>query len=71
MSGRCEKKAPIAEPTAVALHAVELGEETLKKPIDQSRVLIIGGGAIGLLCGLILAKDKGCKNIALSDPNKK
>ena len=31
------KQAPIAEPTAVALHAVELGEEVLKKPLDQSR----------------------------------
>ena len=44
------KKAPIAEPTAVSLHAVELGIDMLKKPIDQSKILIIGGGAIGLLC---------------------
>ena len=43
----------------------------IKKPISKCRVLIQGGGAIGLLCGLILAKDKGCKNIVLSDPNKK
>ena len=42
------KQAPIAEPTAVSLHAVELGHEMLKKPLDQSRILIIGGGAIGL-----------------------
>ncbi len=50
------KKAPIAEPTAVSLHAVELGIDMLKKPIDQSKILIIGGGAIGLLCALILEK---------------
>ena len=64
------KEAAVAEPTAVALHAVLLGEQTLKKPISECRVLIQGGGAIGLLCGLILAKDKNCKNIVISDPNK-
>jgi len=52
------EEAPIAEPTAVALHAVELGEKELLKPIQNTRVLIIGGGAIGLLCGLILSKVK-------------
>ena len=65
------KEAAVAEPTAVALHAVLLGEQTLKKSLSECRVLIQGGGAIGLLCGLILAKDKNCKNIVLSDPNKK
>jgi threonine dehydrogenase-like Zn-dependent dehydrogenase len=65
------KEAAVAEPTAVSLHAVLLGEQTLKKPLPECKVLIQGGGAIGLLCGLILAKDKNCKNIFLSDPNKK
>ena len=32
--------------------------------------MIQGGGAIGLLCGLILSKIKNSKNIILSDPNK-
>ena len=45
------KEAPIAEPTAVALHAVELGEKELSKPLKDSKVLVIGGGAI-----------KTCKN---------
>ena len=65
------KQAPIAEPTAVALHAVDLGEELSKKSLDQSRVLIMGGGAIGLLCALILEKYKKCKEIILVEPNKK
>ena len=65
------KQAPIAEPTAVSLHAVELGHEMLKKPLDQSRILIIGGGAIGLLCALILEKYKKCKEITLVEPNEK
>ena len=65
------KEAPIAEPCAVALHAVELGEKELTNPINNNKVLIIGAGAIGLLCGLILSKIKKCKNIVIVDPNDK
>jgi len=65
------KEAPIAEPTAVALHAVELGEKELFKPFKKSKALVIGGGAIGLLSGLILSKVKGCKEIVIVDPNNK
>jgi len=65
------KEAPIAEPCAVAFHAVELGEKDLSKPIQDSRILVLGAGAIGLLCGLILSKVKKCKNIIIVDPNNK
>jgi len=64
------KEAPIAEPTAVALHAVELGEKELSKSLVNTKTLIIGGGAIGLLSGLILSKLKNCKEIVIADPNK-
>ena len=64
-------EAPIAEPTAVSLHAVELGQKQIKKPIADSKALVIGGGAIGLLCGLILSKVKNCKDIVIVDPNNK
>ena len=47
------EKAPIAEPCAVALHAVEIGEKELSVPLKNAKVLVIGGGAIGLLSGLI------------------
>ena len=63
------KEAPIAEPCAVALHAVELGEKSLSKPIKNSKALVIGAGAIGLLCGLILSKIKFCKDIVIIEPN--
>tara|TARA_B100000029_G_scaffold262802_1_gene258945 strand:- start:1942 stop:2946 length:1005 start_codon:yes stop_codon:yes gene_type:complete len=63
------EEAPIAEPTAVALHAVELGEKELSKPIKNIKALIIGGGAIGLLCGLILSKVKKCGEIIIVEPN--
>ena len=65
------KEAPIAEPTAVALHAVELGEKEFSKPLAEAKALIIGSGAIGLLSGLILNKVKKCKEIIIVDPNNK
>ena len=65
------KKAPIAEPTAVSLHAVEIGEKNINKPFKDCKALVIGGGAIGLLCALILEKIKNCGEIYLSEPNEK
>ena len=65
------KEAALAEPAAVALHAVFLAEQNLKKPISECKILIQGAGAIGLLCGLILNKEKKSTNIIMSDPNKK
>ena len=65
------KQAPIAEPTAVALHAVELGVKSILKPIENIKAMVIGGGAIGLLSGLILSKVKKCKDIVIVDPNIK
>ena len=65
------KEAPIAEPCAVALHAVEIGEKELLKSIKDSKILVIGAGAIGLLCGLILSKIKKCENIIILEPNDK
>jgi len=64
------KEAALTEPTAVAVHAVLLGEQNLKKTISECKILIQGAGAIGLLCGLILNKEKNCNNIIMSDPNK-
>jgi len=65
------KEAPIAEPCAVALHAVELGEKELSTKLKDSKALVIGAGAIGLLCGLILSKIKKCKEIVIVEPNDK
>ena len=65
------KEAALAEPAAVALHAVLLAEQNLKKPMSESKILIQGAGAIGLLCGLVLNKEKKSTDIIMSDPNKK
>merc|ERR1739848_837029 len=65
------KNAAIAEPTAVSVHAVELAEKHSYKSLNDLRILVIGGGAIGLLCALILEKVKNCRNVFLSEPNQK
>ena len=65
------KEAALAEPAAVALHAVLLAEQNLIKSIPECKILIQGAGAIGLLCGLVLNKEKKSTNIIMSDPNKK
>ena len=63
-------EAAVAEPTAVAYHAVLIGEKSLKKNIKDCRILVQGAGAIGLLCALIISKIKKSTNIIMSDPNK-
>lgn len=47
------EEAALAEPMAVAWHAVRLGAEKLGKPIAASRVAVLGGGAIGLGAALV------------------
>tara|TARA_B100001250_G_scaffold413496_1_gene447841 strand:- start:2170 stop:3174 length:1005 start_codon:yes stop_codon:yes gene_type:complete len=64
------KESAISEPTAVALHAVLMGENSLKKPLSECRTLVQGAGAIGLLTCLILSKIKANKDLTISDPNK-
>ena len=65
------KKAAISEPTAVALHAVELGEKNLRVSIKDANILIIGGGAIGILSALILENIKQSNNVTLIEINEK
>lgn len=60
--------ASLMEPTAVSLHAVVMAEKTLTRPISESRALIIGGGAIGLLAALVL-KQKGVRELLVAETN--
>lgn len=46
--------AALTEPAATAWHAVNLVMRALVRPLHECRVLVIGGGAIGLLAGLLL-----------------
>lgn len=56
------------EPAAVALHAVRLVERVAMRPLSEGAALVLGGGAIGLLCALFL-KDYGCKQVTVTETN--
>jgi len=60
--------AALTEPTATALHAVALVERVAYRPLSEMKVLVIGGGAIGMLAALVL-KAKGCSQIDLGETN--
>ncbi len=62
-------KLALAEPAAVSLHAVRLVERIAMRPLSEGNALVIGGGAVGLLCAIIL-RDYGCKSIVLSETNE-
>jgi len=62
------KNASLMEPTAVSLHAIVMAENTLTRPISESRALVIGGGAIGLLAALVL-KQKGVRELVMAETN--
>jgi alcohol dehydrogenase len=60
--------AALTEPAATALHAVNLAMRAMARPLPEARVLVIGGGAIGLLTALLLAS-YGCLEIHLAETN--
>lgn len=61
--------ASLMEPTACTWHAIELVERAAFYPIPESKVLVIGAGAIGILTALLL-HHRGCRDIHLSDTNQ-
>ncbi|WP_336492068.1 zinc-dependent alcohol dehydrogenase [Methylobacterium nigriterrae] len=61
-------KAALAEPLAVSYHAVNQGARLLGRPLTGADCLVLGGGAIGLGCALVLAM-QGVRTIALAEPN--
>jgi L-iditol 2-dehydrogenase len=61
-------KAALAEPVAVAYHAVHHGARLLGRPLPASRCLVIGGGAIGLAAALVLIQ-AGSGEVWLVEPN--
>ena len=63
-------KLALTEPTAVSYHAIQLAIQHSIKLLNKSNILIIGGGAIGLLAGLIL-NTMGIENYTITDTNQK
>ncbi len=62
------RKAALAEPIACSWHAVRLAEAALQPPLAEARVVILGGGAIGLGAALA-AKVFGCQDIWIAETN--
>ncbi len=60
----------LTEPAAVSLHAVRLVERIAVRPLSEGASLVLGGGAVGLLCAIFL-RDYGCKQITLCETNAK
>lgn len=59
--------AALAEPLACGWHAVRLGLETLGAGSGAERILVIGGGAIGLAASLSLAA-RGLRDVVVLEP---
>jgi 2-desacetyl-2-hydroxyethyl bacteriochlorophyllide A dehydrogenase len=60
--------AALAEPAAVAWHAVRLGMEKLHQPLAACRVAVLGGGAIGLAAAIV-ARHFGARDVRIVEPN--
>jgi threonine dehydrogenase-like Zn-dependent dehydrogenase len=60
--------AALAEPVAVSWHAVRLGMERLHQPIAACRVVVLGGGAIGLGAAVV-ARHFGATDVRIAEPN--
>ncbi len=60
--------AALAEPIAVCWHAVALGTRLLSAPLASVRMVVLGGGAIGLGCALV-GTLFGAKDLWLGEPN--
>ncbi|HSD42397.1 MAG TPA: alcohol dehydrogenase catalytic domain-containing protein [Burkholderiales bacterium] len=61
-------KAALAEPAATALHALHLVMRAAVRPLPECAVLVIGGGAIGMLAAL-LARRYGVRRLTLAETN--
>ncbi len=62
------EKAALAEPIAVSWHAVRIGMERLHGPLAAARVVVLGGGAIGLAAAIV-ARHFGAGDIRVAEPN--
>ncbi|MGD1878895.1 MAG: alcohol dehydrogenase catalytic domain-containing protein [Kiloniellaceae bacterium] len=60
--------AALTEPAATAWHGVVTAARALHRPLAEARVLVIGGGAIGLLCALSL-RAFGCASVTVAETN--
>jgi len=62
--------AALMEPLAVSVHAIRLAERSLHRPLSEANVVVLGGGAIGLLTALVL-KQKGVRELHIAETSAK
>lgn len=60
--------AALTEPAATAWHAINMSMRALARPLHECRVLVIGGGAIGMLAALLL-KRLGVERLTVTELN--
>jgi alcohol dehydrogenase len=60
--------AALTEPAATAWHAISLSQRALARPLHECRTLVIGGGAIGMLAALLLAR-LGVQELVVTELN--
>ena len=61
-------QAALAEPIAVSWHAVRIGIEKMFVPVQKARVVVLGGGAIGLAAA-ICARHFGARDVQVGETN--
>lgn len=62
------RAAALTEPAATALHAINLSMKALARPLPECRVLVLGGGAIGMLSALLL-RNYGVRHVMVAETN--
>jgi len=62
------RHAALTEPAATALHAIHLAARALARPLAEGRVLVLGGGAIGMLATLLL-EHQGVRDVSVGEVN--
>jgi alcohol dehydrogenase len=62
------RAAALTEPAATALHAIDRATRALARPLPETHVLVLGGGAIGLLCALLVAR-YGVRHVTVAETN--
>ncbi|GAB4393205.1 MAG: alcohol dehydrogenase catalytic domain-containing protein [Kiloniellaceae bacterium] len=66
--GLSAEHAALTEPAATAWHGVVTAARALSRPLAEARAVVIGGGAIGLLCALTL-RAFGCADLRVAETN--
>jgi len=62
------RAAALTEPAATAVHAINLSMRSLVRPLPECRVLVLGGGAIGMLSALLL-RNYGVRQVTVAETN--